>query len=331
MTLAINTATDLKTVGMCHEFAGGVSRVARVLRVPKHKIAAKASGINHFTFFTEIRDKKAARISTHACARCGQRRFFDFPPAVTAAAKQLAKIPLVELAVDQYTRRSSPTCSASTDSCPARSDSHIGEYVPFAKEKASVAPRPGLLHQALMARLERTSTSTGTASRIPPMHRTGRSAEEPFRLIESMWTDSARTLNAVNVPNEGYVPNLPDGAIVEVPADRRTRTGSRPESMPPIHEPLAEFMRTQIELQDLVVKAALTGDPEPAFEAVRRDPLSPPDDSSCRAMFDELASSRRAHCPSDRPPAASSSPPVIHRKGRAMASFVLVPGGGHGG
>ena len=47
-------------------------------------------------------------------------------------------------------------------------------------------------------------------------------------------------------------------------------------------------MRTQIELQDLVVKAALTGDPAPAFEALCRDPLSPTDEASCRKMFDEL-------------------------------------------
>jgi len=37
-----------------------------------------------------------------------------------------------------------------------------------------------------------------------------------------------------------------------------------------------------------VVKAALTGDPAPAFEALRRDPLSPPDEASCRKIFDEL-------------------------------------------
>jgi alpha-galactosidase/6-phospho-beta-glucosidase family protein len=47
-------------------------------------------------------------------------------------------------------------------------------------------------------------------------------------------------------------------------------------------------MRTQIELQELVVRAAVTGDPEPAFEAVRRDPLSPSDEASCRKIFDEL-------------------------------------------
>ena len=91
----------------------------------------------------------------------------------------------------------------------------------------------------------------------------------------------------MNVPNRGYVPNLPDGAIVEVPATCDGE-GVAPCTMPPIPDPLADFMKTQIELQDLVVKSALTGDPAPAFEALRRDPLSPPDEASCRAIFDEL-------------------------------------------
>ena len=47
-------------------------------------------------------------------------------------------------------------------------------------------------------------------------------------------------------------------------------------------------MRTQIELQDLVVKAAIKGDPALAFDALRRDPLSPADEASCRKIFDEL-------------------------------------------
>jgi alpha-galactosidase len=106
-----------------------------------------------------------------------------------------------------------------------------------------------------------------------------------------MWTDRARALNAVNVPNRGYVPNLPDGAIVEVPATV-DGSGITPTVMPPILEPLAEFMRTQIELQELVVQSALTGDPKPAFEALRRDPLSPSDEASCRAIFDELSAAQ---------------------------------------
>ena len=118
---------------------------------------------------------------------------------------------------------------------------------------------------------------------------TGRaaSAEEVFPIIGAMWTDHHRKLNAVNVPNRGYVPNLPEGAIVEIPATVDGR-GIAPTTVPPILEPLAEFMRAQIELQELVVRAAVTGDPEPAFEAVRRDPLSPSDEASCRKIFDEL-------------------------------------------
>jgi len=128
------------------------------------------------------------------------------------------------------------------------------------------------------------------------MHRAGRSAEEVFPIIGSMWTDHRRTLNAVNVPNRGYVPNLPEGAIVEVPATV-DGTGVAPDVVPPVLEPLAEFMRTQIELQELVVRSALTGDPEPAFEALCRDPLSPSDGSSCRAIFDELAAAQAGALP----------------------------------
>jgi alpha-galactosidase len=135
----------------------------------------------------------------------------------------------------------------------------------------------------------RLITRYGNGESRVPVHRAGRSAEEVFPIIGAMWTDHHRALNAVNVPNRGYVPNLPDGAIVEVPATVDAG-GIAPEAMPPILEPLAEFMRTQIELQELVVRAAVTGDPEPAFEAVRRDPNSPSDEASCRKIFDELRS-----------------------------------------
>jgi alpha-galactosidase len=146
---------------------------------------------------------------------------------------------------------------------------------------------PVYFHQGIGHQMERLITRYGKGESRVPMHRAGRSAEEVFPIIGAMWTDHHRALNAVNVPNRGYVPNLPDGAIVEVPAMVDGR-GVAPTTMPPILEPLAEFMRTQIELQELVVQAAVTGDPEPAYEALRRDPLSPADEVSCRAIFDEL-------------------------------------------
>jgi alpha-galactosidase len=48
---------------------------------------------------------------------------------------------------------------------------------------------------------------------------------------------------------------------------------------------------------DLVVESALSGDPEPALQAVIEDPCSPPDEAACRAMFDELRSLQAEHLP----------------------------------
>ena len=287
VTLAINTATTIRNVSMCHEFAGGLARIAGLLRVPKSKIAAKASGINHFTFFTEIRRADTGEDLYPRLRRLWQRRYFDYPPAVTAAARRLVRVPMVGVAVEQMYAPLVAHMFREYGLLPCSVDSHIGEYVPFAKEVAGWHPVPVYFHQRLMSQVEGLVTRYGNGRSLVPMHRAGKSAEESFPIIRAMWTGDERALNAVNVPNRGYVPNLPDGAIVEVPATADAG-GVHPATMPPVIEPLAEFMRAQIELQDLVVKAAISGDPAPAFEALRADPLSPPDEASCRKIFDQL-------------------------------------------
>jgi alpha-galactosidase len=296
VALAINTGTTIKNISLCHEFAGGVSRVARLLRVPRSKIAAKASGINHFTFFTEIHRSDTGEDLYPRLRRLWEKRFFDFPPPVTATAKQLVKVPWVQMAVEQMYAPLVAHMFREYGLLPCSVDSHIGEYVPFAQEVAGWHPIPPYFHQGVMARVERMVTRYGNGDSRLPMHKAGRSHEEVFPVIGAMWSGELRNLNAVNVPNRGYVPNLPDGAIVEVPAIA-DGVGVTPSPMPPMLEPLAEFMRVQIELQELVVKAAVKGDPALAFEALRRDPLSPDDEFSCRRMFDELVATQAEALP----------------------------------
>ena len=76
-------------------------------------------------------------------------------------------------------------------------------------------------------------------------------------------------------------PHMPFGPALDA-------QGVHPDTMPALGEPLAGWVRTQTELQDLVVESALQGDPELALQAVIRDPNSPADERACRAMFDEL-------------------------------------------
>ena len=158
VALAINTATPINNVSMCHEFAGGVSRVATLLRIPKSKIEAKASGINHFTFFTEIRRRDTGEDLYPRLRRLWERRFFDFPPPVTEVAKRLVKVPWAGIAAEQFYAPLVAHMFREYGLLPCSTDSHIGEYVPFAREVAGWHPVPVYFHRDLMARLGRLVT-----------------------------------------------------------------------------------------------------------------------------------------------------------------------------
>ena len=67
--------------------------------------------------------------------------------------------------------------------------------------------------------------------------------------------------------------------------------------MPPVVEPIAGHIATQVALQDLIVRSALTADRDLALQAVLEDPASPSDETACRAMFDELAQLQASELP----------------------------------
>ncbi len=272
VTLAISRATKLRAVGMCHEFGGGFARLVSMLLLPPAKIRANASGINHFTWFYEIEN-----------AETGE----DLYPKLRTHAKLLPFLhqPLV--------RR----CFREFGLYPTSSDSHIGEYLPFVSEEAGPMYNPHKFYHFDWKARGWLSEQYANGLFWLPVKMLPMSPEEQVPIIQAMATgDTSARFNAVNVPNKGYVPNMPEGCIVEVPS----RCDSRnllPETVPPIHEPLAEIMRLQVGLQDKIVDSAINGDPELAFEALVADPLSPPDEKSCRRMFDEMVSLQREQLP----------------------------------
>ncbi|MEW5947659.1 MAG: hypothetical protein AB1742_15830 [bacterium] len=271
VTLAISRATRLKHAGLCHEFTGGLLRTAAHLLIPPGKISAEAAGINHFSFFHRI-ERRDTGEDLYPLLRRHARTFpFLYQPLVRHMFKKYGLLPV-------------------------SSDSHIGEYVGFAKEVVGRHPKYYKLFDLEWRARDVLVKAYGRGLIPLPVHRLPRSHEQAFPLIEGLATEKRVRLDGVNVPNRGYVPNLPDGAIVEVPAFTG-RDDLEPETVPPVHEPLAELMRLQIRIQDLVVDAALSGDPAPAFEALRLDPLSPPDETSCRKLFDEMVRLQAEYLP----------------------------------
>jgi alpha-galactosidase len=296
VTLAVNRATKVRNVGMCHEMPIGVYRLALLLRKRFRDIEVKASGINHFTFFTEFRDRHTGEDLLPLIRDLFASRIFDYPDPTGMLVKKLSRFVLLAALADQLYSPLVVHMVRQYGLVPCSVDSHIGEYLPFTLDVAGDHSPPVELFDHLDRFVERLA-NWAIATHVPvPFHRIGHSLEEVIPIVAAKWTGTPARLMAVNVPNRGYLPNVADGAIVEVGATV-DGDGIHPETMPPVADPIAGYIATQVALQDLVVESALTGDPVLALQALIEDPCSPADENACRAMFDELRALQAADLP----------------------------------
>ena len=76
-----------------------------------------------------------------------------------------------------------------------------------------------------------------------------------------------------NVPNTGLIPNLPQGACVEVPV-YVDRAGFSPAYVGPLPAQCAMLTGLSAQIEEMAVEAALTGDPRLVYHAIAHDPLT---------------------------------------------------------
>ena len=99
-----------------------------------------------------------------------------------------------------------------------------------------------------------------------------RSSEHGSYIIEAL--ETGRTYRGhFNVENHGLITNLPDGCTVEIPC-YVDRNGISPAFVGPLPMPCAATCRVSINVQEMTVEAALTGDRELVKLAVLHDPLT---------------------------------------------------------
>lgn len=89
-------------------------------------------------------------------------------------------------------------------------------------------------------------------------------------IIHSMETNTPRVIYG-NVPNTGLITNLPDRCCVELPVLVDAQ-GLQPTHIGDLPPQLAAICRTNVNVQELAVEAALTGKREHIYHAVMTDP-----------------------------------------------------------
>jgi alpha-galactosidase len=97
-----------------------------------------------------------------------------------------------------------------------------------------------------------------------------RSREFGARILHALETGEPLVVHG-NVLNHGLIDNLPQGCCVEVPC-LIDKNGIQPMWVGPLPPQLAALNRSNINVQELTVRAALTGRKEHVYHAAMFDP-----------------------------------------------------------
>lgn len=308
LCLAVSRYSRIQSVGLCHQLeiaymlvgvalAGPLGievppgvvnsnahpdiwpRAGQVAGQVKPLVEIKAAGLNHFSWILDIRDR-----------RTGEDLYPAFREALRA---QPAGFEPLTRAVFE-----------ATGLCPVPGDSHLDEYLPWCHDPQT---RPWEKYSLFLydwdrARRERDNKwqaiEAMAAGRAPVDHLRHVHSEGSTEIIEGLLGADPIYRPAVNIPNQGYIPNLPDGAIVELPA-MVSGFGIQGVHMGPFPEMVAELCRREIAVATLAVDAAATGNRQTALQALLLDPCLN-DIDTARAILDAYLSENAEYLPTFR-------------------------------
>lgn len=259
---AVDAATGWPHIGLCHSVQGTSEMLARWIGVPYDEINFLCAGINHQAFFLEF---------------CRGKE--DVYPLIWEAierpeikAEEPVRVELMEHFGFFVTE----------------SSGHASEYSPYFRKSAAMvneelvprftdprnswfdSGRTGGYYRHCIERLDKFQEEFDEIRRKDPGAE--RSHEYGSWIIEAVETNNPIRVNG-NVPNTGLITNLPDGCCVEVTC-LVDAAGIRPTFVGAIPTQLAALNRTNINVQELIVEAALSGDTDAVHHAVMLDPLT---------------------------------------------------------
>ena len=273
----VRKATGANIVGLCHGVNNVGHMLAEELGVMANRLKYTAVGMNHLTWFTELRvDGTDAMPQLRAIAR--EKRAQGFP--INRLGAYFAE---PGDAADGNMQRVDPFAWELTDlfgAFPAVLDRHITEFFPamFKGEGSYYGKTLGIdafRFEATIAFGDRLYEEmrevclSGDPLPADYLEQGEGEHEQVMDIIESIRTDAGRIFSA-NLPNDGQIPNLPAAMVVESPvvADGG---GVRPIVQSPLSPALAGTLATRLLWMETTVDAALEGNREKFIQALILD------------------------------------------------------------
>ncbi len=231
----------------------------------------KAAGLNHFTWMLDVR-----RLDTKE----------DLYPLIRQEAEYVYPNfePLTKHMYDIY------------GLLPVPGDCHLAEYLPYTFSKENWDKYRIQLYDFNRGKIQRENmwvrineiVSGKRELDIQP-----NPSERADAIIGELLTNSNAYEQAVNIPNQGAITNLPDDAIVEVPAlvNSFGVSGMKVGRLP---EAIAALCQREISIAKLITTASIKGDREPVLQAFA---LMLPDLSIAEQMLDDYIEVHKKYLP----------------------------------
>ena len=265
--MAINTWAiaekypTIKQVGLCHSVQGTAMELAHDLDIPYDEIRYRSAGINHMAFYLAFEHRQPD----------GSYRNL-YPDLVRAYREGRAPKPGWNPRCPNKVRYEMLT---RLGYFVTESSEHFAEYTPyFIKEgREDLIEKFGIpldeytkrcIEQ--VARWKNQAEEYRTADKIEVKQ----SKEYASSIINSVWTGEPSVIYG-NVRNNGCITSLPYNCAAEVPC-LVDASGIQPTFIGDLPPQLTALIRTNINVQELTVKALMTENREHIYHAAMMDP-----------------------------------------------------------
>ncbi|MEI8244985.1 MAG: hypothetical protein WCI51_04095 [Lentisphaerota bacterium] len=253
----------LKTVGLCHGIFSSFNLLERIFKVKEQDISLCYGGVNHFFWILDFTVKGKPGYPLLA-EKIKGRSFNDYlhegekdPAGMAHHRSTLCDLLYREFGLLTYTD-DRHTCEFISGYLN-RDEARLKKYHLV---RTTVEERV-----AKCANVRRITAELAAGTRKPFT----KSRETAVDIIKAFISNKP-FIDVVNLPNIGQISNLPLGAVVETMGLVDAR-GFTPLAVGKLPDKVLPLVEIQCHVQQITLQAALTGNKDLAFQALRLDPL----------------------------------------------------------
>ena len=265
----------IKFTGLCHEIASLERYLPTILNRSFEELDLTAAGLNHFSCLLEARDRKTG---TDLYPEIMEKAysFFATEPgysdmylhykktgktAWTEGSTSRAQLGIEDSAFPWADRGLFKFIMENYGLLPITVDSHFGEYLSWAWE---LVDHRGIIdffdfYKIALSQDHKPEITLELHERVVP-------------IMEGILNDTGYLESAVNIPNNGFLPDLPDWIAVEVPANI-SKTGIHGKTIGSLPRGYAALLRNYTGVYDLTAEAIIHKRKDYVIQALLANPV----------------------------------------------------------